>query len=149
MSIVKLGSACAVSGRTWRRCFASSVVDDDPSLRHMYHRALGGRGFAVTAAPSGPKALDLLGEGFSVIVTDFGMPEMNGLEFIREVRARGLDTPVLIVSGEFDAGVVNGGLPPGVVAVLSKPFLIEELLCAVRRACDRAAVSETQSDPPV
>lgn len=123
------------------------VVDDEPCIRHLYHRALGGRGFTVTTAPSGRKALDLLGEEFSVIVTDYEMPEMDGLEFIRELRARGVDTPVLIVSGEFDADRANGALPLGIVAVLNKPFLIEELLRAIRIVCGVVAASEPEHSP--
>lgn len=110
------------------------IVDDEPAMRALYHRALAPRGFAVTAAPSALEALDLVGEDFSVIVTDYGMPGMDGLEFIRALRARGLETPVLIVSGDFEAGR-NGDLPRGVAAVLRKPFLIEALLDAIHEAC--------------
>ena len=123
------------------------VVDDEPSLRRLYHRALAGRGFVVTEAPSGLAALDLVNEGFSVIVTDYGMPGMNGVEFIRAVRARGIQTPVLIVSGEFNADDVEGALPPGIVAVLRKPILIEEFLDAVFTASGIAPIAEAQHSP--
>ncbi len=120
------------------------VVDDEPDIRRLYHRALGGAGFAVTAAQSGPEALDLLDEKYSAIVTDYGMAGMSGVEFVRAIRARGLETPVLIVSGEFDAGCVNGGLPRGIIAILHKPVLLEELLSALRRACGLASTPEAQ-----
>ncbi len=121
------------------------VVDDDPVMQRLYRRALDAREFSVAIAASGPAALALLDDGFSVIVTDYDMPQMNGLAFIREVRARGLGAPVVLASGDFDPSDIPGGMPPGVVATLKKPFLIEDLRNAIRTALTGpCSGSETQ-----
>jgi len=110
------------------------VVDDDPVMQRLYRRALRDREFELVVASSGPAALALLDDGFSVIVTDYNMPQMDGLAFIREVRARGVGTPVVLASADFDPSEIARGMPPGVIATLKKPFLITDLLSAIRMA---------------
>jgi two-component system nitrogen regulation response regulator GlnG len=110
------------------------VVDDDPSIRRVYRRALGER-FEVVEASSAVIALTLPDSGFSAIITDFGMPDMDGLAFVRELRARGRQAPVLLVSGDLAPARAVADWPSGIVSVLPKPFEIGALLEAVKLAC--------------
>lgn len=116
------------------------VVDDDPSVRRIYQRALGER-FEVVEASSAVVALSLPEGGFSAIITDFGMPGMDGLAFVRELRARGMQVPVLLVSGDLAPARAVADWPSGIVSVLPKPFELAALLEAVKLACALPAVS--------
>jgi len=117
------------------------VVDDDPSVRRVYQRTLDANGFEVVEASSGPIALALQAGGFSAIISDYGMPGMDGLSFVRELRARGVKAPVLIVSGELEIAPGAGGWPTGILSVLRKPFQVAELLNAVKLACEAPSSS--------
>lgn len=110
------------------------VVDDDPSIRRIYQRALGER-FEVVEASSAVVALTLPDDGFSAIITDFRMPDMDGLAFVRELRARGLRAPVLLVSGDLAPARAVADWPSGIVSVIPKPFELAALLEAVKLAC--------------
>ncbi len=75
------------------------LVDDDAPLLRMVNLALVMEGFAVTTAEDGRGALEQLHRGtFDLIILDLQMPVMDGRTFYREMRARGFQTPVLILS---------------------------------------------------
>lgn len=114
------------------------VVEDSAAVRLAVTEVIEQAGHAVSSAENGRVAIELLrGESFDLIVTDVLMPEADGLEVIKEARARHPNTRVLAMSG----GAPN--LPAGYAlkmaemfaadAVLFKPFLNEELKKAVAR----------------
>ncbi len=114
------------------------VVEDSAAVRLAVTEVIEQAGHTVSSAENGRVAIDLLrGETFDLIVTDVLMPEADGLEVIKEARARHPSTQVLAMSG----GAPN--LPAGYAlkmaemfaadAVLFKPFLNEELKKAVAR----------------
>jgi len=75
------------------------LVDDDEMVLRQYSRLLKSLGFAVETAESGATGLDRLSEGtYDIIVSDVTMPRMSGLEFLRSVRARDLDVPVVLMT---------------------------------------------------
>lgn len=97
------------------------VVDDDQDTRLVLRDWLNWLGHDVVVAASGPEALQQLSESqFDGVLLDLIMPEMNGLEVLRHMRARGLTTPVIIVSGyeNFGANI----LEEGAQAFLVKPI---------------------------
>lgn len=103
------------------------LVEDDRDTREMYSEYLSYSGLRVTQAPTGRRALETLrSQRPDVVVTDIGMPEMDGREFSRQVRANRetSDLPIIAVSGQ----ILPGERVPGADVVLEKPCLPDRLL---------------------
>lgn len=108
------------------------LAEDDAALREILRRALESAGFRVKAAGDGLQALEAC-RAFqpALIVTDIAMPGLRGTEFLERARAEGIDAPALIVSTEFDDPArALAAADPG-IALLGKPFSLEEFLKAV------------------
>src|SRR3954470_4034288 len=79
------------------------VVDDDEELRDYYGKCLRQAGYDVAAAADGAQAIEVLAtRGVHAIVSDINMPVYTGMEFLRAVRERDLDVPVILVTGQPD-----------------------------------------------
>jgi DNA-binding NtrC family response regulator len=77
------------------------IVDDEPGMLRMLKAALGLYGFETEEALDGRHAMELLSQkSFDVIVSDINMPRYPGLEFLRGVRERDLDVPVIMMTGK-------------------------------------------------
>jgi DNA-binding response OmpR family regulator len=108
------------------------LVEDDPRLAEMLCEYLGQAGFLITVAPLGASALERLsGTSYDAIVLDLMLPDMDGLDLCREVRAKS-DTPVLMLTGRGDAVDRIVGLELGADDYLPKPFQPRELLARLR-----------------
>lgn len=108
------------------------VVEDDDGILAYIVEGLEKSGHKAQAAKDGPAALDVAAKGgFDAIIMDRMMPGMDGLSVIRELRARGVDTPILILSalGQVDDRVT--GLRSGGDDYLIKPFAMEELVARI------------------
>jgi DNA-binding response OmpR family regulator len=106
------------------------VVDDDAAIARLISLTLRGDGYAVQSARDGQDALSAVSSTPpDLIVLDLEMPVMNGRTFFRELRARGLDMPVLIVSA---FGARDGQRELGAQDYLAKPFNPTDLLEKVR-----------------
>src|SRR5262249_15296171 len=80
------------------------VVDDEAAVRLFLHRARGQRGYAVQEAGDGRAALAALaGAGADVMVLDMTMPDLDGAEVVRRVRASGSQVPIVLSSGYIDS----------------------------------------------
>ena len=107
------------------------IVDDDLSLRRVLYRILENGGYDVLSASSGPEALAICRKSsppIDLLLTDYNMPGMNGLELARECAAVRAELPVLYVSGSHpdqDLSVDLGNRRRG---FLAKPFRGEVLL---------------------
>lgn len=117
------------------------VCEDDPLYRELYAATLGAAGHEVTTAEDGRSGLDLLNAGdFALVLTDLVMPDMDGLELIRAVRASRPGIPVIAVS----AGV-TGFVDPllraadsfGATRVLQKPVKPVALIAAIAELLPR------------
>lgn len=114
------------------------LVEDDEALRYVYARmhAWQENGFCLAAqAANGKQALEQMDkERFDLIVTDIRMPFIDGLELLRELRRRGIQTPVILVSsyGEFE--YAREGLVLGAFDYIVKPFREEQLSAVLSRA---------------
>lgn len=109
------------------------VVDDDPDFRTLEAEVFSGLGYNVLQAASAAEALRLAAETAAIhlLVTDFLMPETNGLELARRFRSVHPQTPVLMVSGSLPSlGPVPNDL--GRFDVIGKPFTFDELLAKVQ-----------------
>ncbi len=109
------------------------VVEDNRTLAAGLLAVLRGDGFAVDVVHDGPSALAALtAEAFDLVVLDLSLPKMDGLDVLREVRAAGVQTGVLILTarGALDERV--RGLDLGADDYMTKPFEIAELEARVR-----------------
>ena len=117
------------------------VVDDDPGIRESVTEVLSSEGYRVLEAADGVEALqrlDQLGEP-CVVLLDLAMPRMNGLELLTELSRRGeaaARVPVLVMSANAHPRELEF---PQVVALLRKPFELDELLRWVE-VCSRSVV---------
>ncbi len=101
------------------------IADDSPTTRKFIGLTLKSLGFDVLLAEDGMEALEMLPrEKFSLIITDLNMPNMDGLEFIRQVRANDFlkEVPVIVLSSINDAGIKTACLEAGASSFLVKPF---------------------------
>ncbi|MCH7656364.1 MAG: response regulator, partial [Chloroflexi bacterium] len=109
------------------------VVDDEQSICELVSRALGDQ-WDVMSAGSGNEALECLEErAFSLVFLDLAMPDMDGAELFRVMRARGLDCPVAILTAYLNSALLAKVLESGPVVLLLKPFDLQELRESVRR----------------
>ena len=122
------------------------VVDDEPGIRTAVARGLTAEGMEVVALADGPSALNAALTGsFDAIVLDIILPGLSGYRVLEQLRAAGVDTPVLLLSakdGEFDQA---DGLDLGADGYLVKPFAFVVLVAQLRAMLRRrdAALGRT------
>jgi DNA-binding response OmpR family regulator len=118
------------------------LVEDDPRLAGMLADYLGQAGYDVAIAPLGATALERLAHAeFDAVVLDLMLPDVDGLEVCRQLRARS-DTPVLMLTARGDAIDRIVGLELGADDYLAKPFEPRELLARLRAILRRRARSD-------
>jgi CheY-like chemotaxis protein len=122
------------------------VVDDDPALLRATARQLRSGGAQVTECASGPAAAELVEAGaFDVIVSDIDMPGLSGIELLALLRKRGIEAPVVLVTGSPSMDTAVQAVEHGAFKYLTKPFDAADLVAAVDRAASRAAGSVTRA----
>ncbi len=115
------------------------VVEDDPSVRTALKRALTYEGYDVATASDGAEALQAMSERApDAVVLDLMMPHVDGLEACRRIRARGDDTPILILTALGEVADRVDGLDAGADDYMVKPFALEELLARLRALLRRS-----------
>ena len=121
------------------------IVDDDRSLRDALRRTLTLSGFEVRSAEGGQQALTQVATGVpDAVVLDIGMPDVDGLEVCRRVRAAGDRVPILMLTARDAVADRIEGLDAGADHYLVKPFDVGELKARLRALLRRV---ETQDDP--
>ena len=114
------------------------VIDDSASVRTLMRMALERSGFEVFEAGDGEAAMAVLdGRTLSVIVSDLEMPRLNGLEFLRHLRAhpRYRFTPLIVLTTETRTEVKDAARKAGAQAFINKPCTPTQLLSTVQRLC--------------
>src|SRR6266566_4811652 len=115
------------------------LIEDDARLAEMVSEYLGEAGFRVSVAAQGRSGLDRLArEPFDALVLDLMLPDMDGLELCRELRAKS-DVPLLMLTARGDAADRIVGLEIGADDYLPKPFQPRELRAILRRGKGAAA----------
>jgi two-component system response regulator MprA len=121
------------------------VVDDDPAVRRSLATALGRDGYEVLAADGGDAALaHVAAANVNAIVLDVAMPEPNGLEVCRRLRARGDWTPILMLTARDLVDDRVAGLDAGADDYLTKPFALAELRARLRALLRRTGTGTEQ-----
>jgi two-component system KDP operon response regulator KdpE len=111
------------------------VIDDEPPIRKLLRVGLSAHGYQVTEASSGKMALELLGEQPpDLIVLDLGLPDMQGHELLRTMRARNDSVPIVVLSSRDDEAGKVQALDSGADDYVTKPFGMDELLARMRAA---------------
>jgi two-component system, OmpR family, response regulator MprA len=109
------------------------VVDDDAAVRDALALVLALDGFEVSTAADGREAMRMLPEGRpDAILLDVLMPDLDGLEVCRRIRATGDRTPVLMLTARTEVSERVAGLDAGADDYLAKPFAREELIARLR-----------------
>jgi DNA-binding response OmpR family regulator len=119
------------------------VVEDEKKTASFVRKALESEGFAVDVCPRGDEALIAAGTTpFDGIVLDIMLPGRDGLSVLRQLRAQGNRTPVLLLSARGEVNERVEGLDAGADDYLPKPFVIAELVARVRALGRRGGESK-------
>jgi FixJ family two-component response regulator len=118
------------------------VIDDDLSARTAIRRIVGAMGLGVKTFGSGLEFLcGELPDEPSCLILDVRLPGLSGLDVQRKIKERGLQIPVIFVTGHGDVQMAVRAMKDGAVDFLTKPFRDHDLLDAIWHAleCDRAS----------
>ncbi len=113
------------------------IVEDDPFVQDMLATILEGGGYATDKAGNGLEALEkcLTDRSIDLIVSDVNMPVMDGIQLIKEVRKRGMEVPIIMVTGVSSISVAVDALSSGAIDYVLKDEGIEEtIIITVKRA---------------
>jgi len=109
------------------------VVEDDKKTAAFVAKALRAEGYTVSVLHNGDEALEaILATAFDAVVLDIMLHGRDGLSVVKQLRAQGNSTPVLLCSARGDASERIEGLNMGADDYLAKPFVVEELIARVR-----------------
>jgi two-component system, OmpR family, KDP operon response regulator KdpE len=99
------------------------VVDDEPAIRRFLRAGLGAQGYVITDLEYGLPALDVARRnGADLIVLDLGLPDIDGLQVIRRIRAAGSAVPIVVLSSRGDEAAKVEALDLGADDYVTKPF---------------------------
>jgi DNA-binding NtrC family response regulator len=121
------------------------LVEDSPTLAHLYKAYLGKENWEVMLAETGAKALELLhAHQPRVMVLDLKLPDMEGLDILRHVISEKIPCAVVVVTGYGSVHVAVEAMRAGAFDFIEKPCNADRLLCAVRNA-----LRTRQAEPPL
>ena len=125
------------------------VIDDDEAVRDSLAFLFDSAGVPVRTYESAVAFLEGTGGGVDgCVVTDVRMPDMSGLDLLRELVSRGVTAPVVVITGHGDVPLAVEAMKAGAFDFLEKPFDDERLLSLVSRAMERVS-GQTLSDEQI
>jgi two-component system, OmpR family, KDP operon response regulator KdpE len=110
------------------------IVDDEPPIRKLLRMGLTAQGYHVLEAPDGATALNLIAEKPDLVILDLGLPDMEGLDLLRSIRAQNERVPIVVLSSRGDEAAKVQALDIGADDYVTKPFGTDELLARMRAA---------------
>ncbi|RJO65168.1 MAG: sigma-54-dependent Fis family transcriptional regulator [Myxococcales bacterium] len=114
------------------------IVDDEENLRHMLSVVLTKEGFTCTTAADGEEALALLQKQRSdIVLCDINMPKLGGMDFLRELETRGIETTVIMITAYGSVENAISAMQAGAYDYINKPFRPDEVLLTIRKAQER------------
>ncbi len=122
------------------------VVEDDPDLLAVLPRILGTAGYAVRTAADGEDALSMvLDDAPDIAILDVGLPKLSGYDLARQLRSRGYQFPLLMLTARVSVDDKVSGLDAGADDYLAKPFEYAELLARVKALLRRSTITAGSS----
>jgi two-component system copper resistance phosphate regulon response regulator CusR len=122
------------------------VVEDDPDLLAVLPRILSTAGYVVRTASDGEDGLNkVLDDAPAIAILDVGLPKLSGYELARELRSRGYQFPVLMLTARVTVDDKVSGLDAGADDYLAKPFEYAELLARVKALLRRSTITAGSS----
>ena len=113
------------------------VVDDEERIRSSIRGILSDEGFRVVDTGSSPAVMDLIArESPAIVLLDVWMPEMDGIELLRRIKAEQPRVPVIMISGHANIQNAVAATKLGAVDFIQKPFSVSGLLSAIGRALE-------------
>ena len=111
------------------------VVDDEPAILRFLYASLESQGYIVSTAVNARTALDMVRKkAADLVVLDLGLPDMDGLDVVRQIRDGGETVPIIILSSRDNESAKVAALDLGADDYVTKPFGIDELLARIRMA---------------
>jgi len=110
------------------------VIDDEPPIRKLLRMGLASQGYEILEAPNGKVGLEQLAENPDMVILDLGLPDIQGLDLLRTIRARNESIPIVVLSSRGDEAGKVAALDLGADDYVTKPFGMEELLARMRAA---------------
>jgi two-component system, NtrC family, response regulator AtoC len=123
------------------------VVDDDSLIRRSLGEMLRREGYVVAEAATGAEALRIASNAAPhLVITDFNMPEIDGMQLLRELKAKKPDMPVILVTGYATVEQAVEAMKHGAYDYVGKPILDEEMKLVVRRALEEKTLRDENTD---
>lgn len=111
------------------------IIDDDQDIAYLTGIALMNRGYNVYTASDGFEGSEHMNKRrYDVVLVDYHMPRLNGLQFIEMCRVMWPETPIILMSGD-DFMIDHADRIEGIVGCIAKPFELPRLLELVNQAC--------------
>src|SRR5262252_1014066 len=110
------------------------VIDDEPPIRKLLRMGLSTQGYDILEAATGKASLQLLAKKPDLVILDLGLPDIQGLELLRMIRARDESVPIVVLSSRSDEAGKVQALDFGADDYVTKPFGMDELLARMRAA---------------
>jgi two-component system, OmpR family, KDP operon response regulator KdpE len=110
------------------------VIDDEPPIRKLLRMGLSTQGYEILDAPNGRTALGLMSQEPDIVILDLGLPDIQGHDLLRQLRARDERVPIVVLSSRGDEAGKVQALDLGADDYVTKPFGMDELLARMRAA---------------
>lgn len=121
------------------------VVDDEKTMREVVARILHKAGHEAETAECGRAALDRLqATHFDMVISDVKMPDMSGLDLLKEIKQKHSPTAVVVMTGHADTYTIKDALMHGADEYITKPFKHYEVVAVVERALWRMESARSQ-----
>jgi two-component system nitrogen regulation response regulator NtrX len=119
------------------------IIDDEQAIRKALREILEYESFEITEAEDGPTALKIAEkETFDIIFCDVKMPRMDGIEVLAKLKEKGIETPVIIITGHGNIDTAVDALKKGAYDFLQKPLDLNRILVTVRNASNQQALQK-------
>jgi two-component system response regulator AtoC len=119
------------------------VIDDEENLRHYLQLVLGEAGYQVETASDGAEALEKMQHHtWDIVLCDIRMPKMDGMAFLKEAKAKGLEGTIIMMSAYGTVDTAVKAMKIGAYDYVSKPFNADEIILTIKKAEERERLRE-------
>jgi two-component system response regulator AtoC len=119
------------------------VIDDEENLRHYLQTVLGEEGYHVETATDGKRGIEKMQQGtWDIILCDIRMPVMDGMAFLKEVKKKGLEGTIIMMSAYGTVDTAVEAMKIGAYDYVSKPFNADEIILTLKKAEERERLRE-------